>query len=165
MNELVGIGTLIETCKKIAIEAHKGQKRKMGADKGKDYIVHPCRVAARFDGYTLTFGGDHEKEIDSGEFGYWEILTAIGWLHDVVEDTDVTLGDLMALGLPVEVLYGVKGMTKVEGENYLEFVLRAKANPYAKLVKIADIEDNMQSLEEGRLKEKYRMAMYILNLP
>ena len=53
-------------------------------------------------------------------------------------------------------------MTKIEGENYLDFILRAKGNEIARQVKIADIEDNMMSLKEGSLKDKYRLARYVL---
>ena len=111
MNEIV------EKCKKIAIKAHEGQYRRFGADKGKPYIVHPERVASKFDD---------------------PYLASVGWLHDVVEDTSITLEDLTELGVPPEVIIGVKGMTKRDGENYLDFVLRAKDNPFARSVKIAD---------------------------
>jgi len=53
-------------------------------------------------------------------------------------------------------------LTKIEGENYLDFILRAKGNEIARQVKIADIEDNMMSLKEGSLKDKYRLARYVL---
>jgi (p)ppGpp synthase/HD superfamily hydrolase len=138
----VNIYETVAVCKNLATEAHEGQFRKFGDDKGKPYIVHPCRIAARFTD---------------------PILTSIAWLHDVVEDTQTSLRELQALGLPIEVLYGVKGMTKVDGENYFDFIMRAKENPYARPVKIADIEDNMVSLKEGSLKDKYRLALYILS--
>jgi (p)ppGpp synthase/HD superfamily hydrolase len=132
---------IVEKCKAIAVEAHEGQYRKFGADKGKPYIVHPERVASKFDD---------------------PYLASIGWLHDVIEDTDVTIDDLKAKGVPPEVIIGVDGMTKRDHENYLESVLRVKANPFARPVKIADIEDNMGSLKEGSLKDKYRLALYVL---
>ena len=66
------------------------------------------------------------------------------------------------MGVPPEVIMGVKGMTKIEGEDYLDFILRAKSNSFSIAVKIADIEDNMISLKEGSLKDKYRLALYIL---
>jgi (p)ppGpp synthase/HD superfamily hydrolase len=138
----VNIYETVAVSKNLATEAHEGQFRKFGDDKGKPYIVHPRRIAARFTD---------------------PILTSIAWLHDVVEDTQTSLRELQALGLPIEVLYGVKGMTKVDGENYFDFIMRAKENPYARPVKIADIEDNMVSLKEGSLKDKYRLALYILN--
>ena len=135
----------VEKCKKIATEAHKGQFRKFGDDKGKPYIVHPERVASKV-----------ASRFDD------PYLAAIGWLHDVIEDTDITIDNLNEMGVPPEVQFGVKGMTKWEGENYLNFILRVQMNPYARPVKIADIEDNMISLKEGSLKDKYRLALYIL---
>ena len=53
-------------------------------------------------------------------------------------------------------------MSKKEGENYLDFILRVKDDPLAILVKIADIKDNMSSLNECSRKDKYRLALYIL---
>jgi hypothetical protein len=41
--------------------------------------------------------------------------------------------------------------------------MRVKKNPYAVVIKIADIEDDMIDLEEGSLKDNYRLAHYILS--
>jgi len=132
---------LIKNSKEVATKAHDGQIRKFGDDKGKPYIIHPERVASNFED---------------------PILSSVGWLHDVVEDTYVTLEDLKDIGFPPEVIHGVDGMTKRDGENYLDFVIRVNRNEFARPVKMADIRDNMVSLKEGSLKDKYRLALYVL---
>lgn len=63
-------------------------------------------------------------------------------LHDVVEDSSVTLGDLRAEGFPESVVDAVEALTKRQGESYEEFILRAAANAIARTVKPADLLDN-----------------------
>lgn len=125
----------------IAEEAHRGQTRKMGKDKGLPYIIHPKRVAENFSD---------------------ETLKSIALLHDVIEDTKITASDLLEKGVSPEVVAAVECLSRKENENYLDFILRIKNNKLAVNVKIADIEDNMRDLEEGSRKDKYRLSLYIL---
>lgn len=69
-------------------------------------------------------------------------------LHDVVEDTPVTLEDLKAQGFPQEVLEAVEALTKKQGETRLEAARRAAQNPIARVVKLTDVADN---LDLGRI--------------
>ena len=55
----------------------------------------------------------------------------------------VTFEDLRARGYSETVLAALDGLTRREDESYLAFVRRARANPIARQVKLADIEDNM----------------------
>ena len=135
--------TQLEIARKIAINAHEGQFRKMGEDKGKPYIVHPERVSKALE-------------------YYGNIFAASGMLHDVLEDTNMTEEDLRSQGVHDEVIDVVKHVTKRKGENYLDFILRIKEYSFATKVKIADLKDNMTSLQEGSLLDKYRMALWIL---
>lgn len=68
-------------------------------------------------------------------------------LHDVVEDSGVTLDQLRELGFPCTVVEAVDALTKRDSErgaeNYLDFVARAGRNDIARVVKLADIADNM----------------------
>ena len=111
--------------KKIAVEAHKGQKDKGG----KDYVLHPIRVAERC------------KSADA---------KVVALLHDTIEDTAVTPDYLREQGFPEKIIEGVLSVTKREGESYEDFVRRAAQNPIGKEVKKADLEDNM---DIRRLKE------------
>jgi (p)ppGpp synthase/HD superfamily hydrolase len=102
----------------LATEAHAGQKDRAGAA----YVLHPLRVMARVDSET-------------------EKIVAI--LHDVVEDSDWTLDRLGQEGFSPEVLAALDCVTRRDGESYEDFVKRSAANPLARRVKIADLEDNM----------------------
>lgn len=102
----------------LATEAHLGQRDKGGAD----YITHPLRLMAKM-------ATDEEK------------MTAV--LHDVVEDTSVTLDRLRADGYPTAVIDAVDCLTRRAGETYEGFISRIKPNSLARRVKLADLEDNM----------------------
>lgn len=87
---------------------------------------------------------------------------AVALLHDVVEDSPYTLEDLSEAGFPGEVVEAVRCLTRDEQESYEEFVERARRNPLARKVKIADIEDNIDVLRLQELKPKNleRVAKY-----
>ncbi|PYC60946.1 phosphohydrolase, partial [Streptomyces tateyamensis] len=65
-----------------------------------------------------------------------------GWLHDVLEDSPVTADQLLAAGVPAEVVAAVRAVTKVAGEEYLERVRAVTADRLATLVKISDNAHN-----------------------
>lgn len=102
----------------LAVEIHRGQKDKYG----RPYILHPLRVMFRLEGETAQMAGV---------------------LHDVVEDSHLTLDDLRQMGYPEAVLAAVDGVTRREGETYQAFVARSGQHPVARQVKLADLEDNM----------------------
>lgn len=108
----------IERAIEIAASAHAGQVDKAGVP----YIFHPLRLM-------LSLRNPQEQ------------MAAV--LHDVVEDTAVTLDDLRAEGFPSEVLVAVAALTKAKGESRLEAARRAALNPIARAVKLADVRDNM----------------------
>ena len=64
-------------------------------------------------------------------------------LHDVVEDTHITLARLESEGFPPEVIAAVEALTKRPGESRLDAAKRAAVNPIARKVKMADVSDNM----------------------
>src|SRR5262245_62351908 len=71
-----------------------------------------------------------------------EAAQIVGVLHDVVEDTSVTLDDLRAAGFGEAVLAAVSLVTHDKGEPYADYVVRCKSNDIARRVKLADLEDN-----------------------
>lgn len=128
----------------LAAQAHQGQLDKVGAP----YILHPLRVMLR---------------LETTE----ERIAAV--LHDAVEDTPITLDQLRAEGFSEPVLNAIASVTRHESETYEEFVLRAKADPIGRRVKLADLADNsdlsrlphITDRDRARL-EKYRRAIAIL---
>lgn len=108
----------LERAIEIAAAAHAGQIDKAG----QPYILHPIKVMLRVS-------TDEER------------MAAI--LHDVVEDTPVTLLHLAEAGFAAPVLAAIEALTKKPGETRLQAAERAAANPIAKVVKLADNAENM----------------------
>ena len=121
--------SLLERAILLAVQAHRGQVDRSGAP----YILHPLRVMFRVE-------AENER------------IAAV--LHDVVEDTDWTLDGLRAEGFPEEVVQAVDCLTRREGESYDDRVARAAANPIARRVKLADLEDNMDARRLARWSEE-----------
>jgi len=83
-------------------------------------------------------------------------------LHDVVEDTAVTLEQLRAEGFPETVIEAVEALTKRDGERYDAFILRVAPNPIARKVKLADLRDNcdLSRIAQPTEKDRQRMEKY-----
>lgn len=64
-------------------------------------------------------------------------------LHDVVEDTNTTLDDLLRWGMSQEIVDAIDAITRRKDEPYRDYINRLAKNELAKVVKIADLEDNM----------------------
>lgn len=108
----------LERAISIAAQAHSGQVDKAG----QPYILHPLRVMLR---------------VTSQD----ERMAAV--LHDVVEDTSITLEQLATEGFSGVVLEAVEALTKRPGENRLAAAARAAKNKVARAVKLADNAENM----------------------
>ncbi|MPN00779.1 Bifunctional (p)ppGpp synthase/hydrolase RelA [bioreactor metagenome] len=111
---------LLEAAIKIAVEAHSGQLDKAG----QPYVLHPLRVM-------LSLSDEKDR--------------IVGVLHDVIEDTSITYDYLIANGFEGqrEILEALKSVTRKEDETYEEFIERVALNPIGKIVKLADLQDNM----------------------
>ncbi|ACX80304.1 metal dependent phosphohydrolase, HD region [Aggregatibacter phage S1249] len=89
-------------------------------------------------------------------------MVAVAWLHDSVEDTESTFDDLTHY-FGNTVAQAVDAITKRKGELYADYLKRVKANPIARLVKIADLSHNMDLSRLLKITEKDldRKAKYI----
>jgi len=83
-------------------------------------------------------------------------------LHDVLEDTSVTMGDLRRAGHGDEVLQTLEALTRRKGEDYAEFIERVAKNGLARRVKLADLADNLDAarLSEITPRDRERLARY-----
>lgn len=135
-NELKDI---VEIAKQIATEGHKGQKRW----DGRDYITHPEAVA---------------KLVNTPE------LKIVAWLHDIIEDTNITAKDLLNKGIPKNLVEMVEAISKHKGEDYFNFIMRCQYYPITRKVKIADLTHNLSDLKNESMRDKYRLARYILSV-
>ena len=121
----------------IAREAHKGQVDKAG----KEYINHPLYVASQMT--------TKDEKI-------------VALLHDVVEDTHVTLEYLRKQGFSSEIVDAVDAITKRDNEDYSEYLHRVKSNSLARKVKLADLFHNMDisRLQTPTEKDYERLEKY-----
>ncbi len=117
--------------------AHKGQLDKGG----NPYINHPLRVM---------------NNVETIE----EKIVAV--LHDVVEDSEVTLEDLRIAEFSDRIIAAVNAITKVEGEKREDYLQRVMGNPIALRVKIADMTDNadISRIPNPTKRDRERIRIY-----
>ena len=89
-------------------------------------------------------------------------------MHDLVEDTSVTMDDLRQQGFSESVLTAVELVTHHPTDSYEDYVARIKANPIAREVKLADLRDNTDPrrvlLREGcEGRDTVRIQKYVLS--
>ena len=132
---------------KLAYKAHQGQLDQGGLP----YIFHPLHVADQMPD---------------------EITTCVALLHDVVEDTPVTLAEL-ELEFPKTVTDAVRLLTHDKKTDYFEYVRTLGKNPVARTVKLADLAHNsdetrltscknVSEKQIDRWRKKYEKARKIL---
>ncbi|ENX58288.1 MULTISPECIES: hypothetical protein [Acinetobacter] len=120
-----------------AAKQHSGQVDKANAP----YNLHPLRVMLNVPSM------DHK---------------IIAVLHDVLEDTETSIADLQALGFQTHIIEAIVALTKLDGESRIEAAQRTVQNPLARVVKLADITDNMDlsRIPSPTAKDFERMEQY-----
>lgn len=121
----------------IATAAHERQTRKDGSP----YVLHPLRLMFAVEG---------------------EAAKILAVLHDVVEDTDWTLEGLAREGFADEILEALDLLTHRDEDSYDAYIAKIAANPLARKVKLADLEDNLDLKQLPKLmpKDLERTAKY-----
>jgi (p)ppGpp synthase/HD superfamily hydrolase len=119
----------LERAIEIAARAHSGQRDKGGAV----YILHPLRVMLRLSSVEARIAA---------------------MLHDVIEDSAITLDFLREEGFSERVLAAIESLSRREGEAYDAFIERVARNSVARQVKIEDLNDNMDLSRLGRKPSK-----------
>ena len=130
---------------KVAFKAHEGQLDKTGLP----YILHPIHVAEQM------------KDEDS-------CVAAI--LHDVIEDTDITLEDLRKEGFTEKQLEAVALLTHDLSVDYMDYIIQLSGNPIARAVKIEDLKHNSDTTralgnltpQDIKRNQKYLSALNFL---
>jgi Guanosine polyphosphate pyrophosphohydrolases/synthetases len=136
---------LTKKAMKIAFAAHEGQKDKSGLP----YINHPLHVAEQMND---------------------EDTCVVALLHDVAEDSDITIEELEKEGFTEAQIEAVRLITHNKNVPYLDYVKNLSTNRIAKTVKLADIEHNsdltrLSNADEddiSRNRDKYEAAYKIL---
>lgn len=126
----------VEAAKALATRMHKGQVDKACLP----YITHPERVAARLK--------TPEAQV-------------VGWLHDTVEDTMLTLEEIEAQ-FGSETAAAVDAVSRRAGEKWGDYLERVAENPMARQVKISDLIDNsnLQRIPQVTMKDAERQKRY-----
>lgn len=129
---------------RLCFDAHKDQVDKAGAP----YVFHPFHLA--------------EQMPD-------ELTTVCALLHDVAEDSEMTLAEIAEMGFPFEVIEALSLLTHDDAVEYMDYVRAVAENPIARRVKIADLKHNcdisrLDMVDDGVKKrvQKYRKALKIL---
>ena len=129
---------------KLCFEAHKEQVDKSGMP----YVFHPFHLAEQMN---------------------TEETTIVALLHDLVEDTDYTIENLVDMGFDKSITDAIALMTHADNVAYMDYVRAIKDNPIAKTVKLADLKHNsdltrLETVDEKALsrREKYLKAIAIL---
>jgi|GEM_PF-1177910 len=131
----------------IATIAHRDQVDTIG----EPYIDHPARVAEAFDDV---------------------IPHCAAWLHDVLEETELTADDLLDAGVLPDIVEIVEVLTRDEEATSSKYFERIRQNPIALAIKSADIDDNLAPWRTRllppdarvRLASKYRQARLALGI-
>ena len=95
----------------------------------------------------------------------------VAYLHDTVEDTDITIEKLKELGFSDTVVSAVQVLTQERYQPYFDYIVEIKKNKLATMVKLADLKDNMNLSRITTPTEKdfervknYQKAFKILEL-
>jgi (p)ppGpp synthase/HD superfamily hydrolase len=127
---------VVHLAEKIAREAHQGQYRRGGVV---SYIEHPKAVVDRV-------GADPEARV-------------VAWLHDVLEDTEVTAAELSERGIPSTCIDAIVLMTKTKEVSYEEYLENVASSPLATHVKIADMISNLSDAPSTGQLKKYSKGL------
>lgn len=127
---------LTRLASKIAYKAHEGQTDKAGVP----YIFHPIHIA---------------EQMDSEE------SCVVALLHDVIEDSDITL-EILSKYFNDDIIAALRVLTKKENDDYVMYIKRVKTNKLATKVKIKDLEHNrdLTRFDEVTDRDKKRSMKY-----
>lgn len=136
--------TQLEIAINIAVKYHANQKDKAGMP----YVLHPLWVMSNVEGIK-------------------QKITAV--LHDIVEDTSITIEDLNIYGFENDIVEAINILTKTKNQNYMEYIELIDKNNIARDVKIVDLKHNMdisrlENITDKDIKrvEKYEKAYNLL---
>ena len=127
-----------------AFDAHRGQYDKSGLP----YITHPLHVAESME---------------------TEDECVVALLHDVLEDTDITIEYLTRIGISDRQIAALKLLCHDDSVPYLEYVQAIRVDPIARKVKLADLHHNSDltrlnviTIQDIERVEKYKQAIEMI---
>jgi (p)ppGpp synthase/HD superfamily hydrolase len=102
-----------------------------------------------------------ERVVALVEAAHHEQVTAVAWLHDVIEDSELTTDDLLERGISASVVEAVRLLTRDERDDYTTYVERVSGsrNALAITVKIADLRDHLRPGCPPEKRPRYERAL------
>jgi (p)ppGpp synthase/HD superfamily hydrolase len=124
-------------------------------------LLHAGHTDKAGDDY---FAGHLTRVASAGDF---YIDVSVGYLHDIVEDTDATLDDLRDLDFGDHIVGAVDLLTKKDGVTYADYIraIKASGDSVAVRVKLADLRDHLRdtSAISDSLVKRYTDALAVLS--
>lgn len=112
-----------------------------------EQVIELARTAHA--GHTDKLGRDyfeaHLTPIATGAALFGPEVEQAAWLHDIIEDTEMTAATLRQLGVDPQVVSAVESVTRRDGEAYSELIHRSSVHPIGKIVKLIDNAWNILS--------------------
>jgi hypothetical protein len=112
--------TALERAIALACDAHRGQQ--YPSPEAEPYILHPLRVMLAVSGLRAQ---------------------TVAVLHDVLEDTSVTVEEIRAIRVSADVVDAVVALTHSSDQTYEDYIEQVADNVLARAVKLADLADNL----------------------
>lgn len=134
----------------LIVEAHEGQKYG-----NRPYTYHLRMVEGK------------AYELFKGSLGLAEILrlqiVALG--HDLIEDTEETEQSLIKKGFDIDIVNAIKLMSKVDGQNYNQYLQQCVEDDLAFYGKLANTYCNLtESMKDGNFKRTRKYSLQIEKL-
>ncbi len=135
----------------IAKLAHEGQLDKAG----RLYFEHIQAVSEIASNIILSWDEEYDDFLVQAKI--------VSYLHDVVEDTSLTIDDLWNYNLPTDCKLAIETLTKKSGQDYWDYLAEVKMDKLATVVKIADLTHNsdLSRLEEVTPEDLARRDKYL----
>lgn len=135
----------------IAKTAHEGQVDKAG----KPYFEHVHTVSELASEVILSWNEEYDDFLVKAKI--------VSSLHDVIEDTSLTIDDLWEYNIPTDCILSIEILTKKKEQNYRDYLAQVKLDKLATVVKIADLTHNsdLSRLDQVTSKDIARREKYL----
>ena len=162
--------TAIEDCLKEEEQLYKGLFLAMRAHAEQSYgdlpyLSHLLEVDQNVVKLFKPTGMKHSEPFSKEPGDEIDKLRAIAYLHDTLEDTDLTVEHMRLAGIDEDVIHAVQCLSKHDGQEYMVYMDVVLSNELARKVKLCDTMANLNnSLREGNMKRirKYSKQITIL---
>lgn len=154
---------MINDLKKIQKQA----ENKIVPKYSKDYFLYLAKLVSekyhqgQVDKAGVDYFNGHIEYVVLGVYSKKE--KTVAYLHDIVEDTEITITDLNELEFPSDIVEAVELLTRIKNIDYQDYLNKIKCNKLAKSVKISDLKHNsdLKRLKNVTKYDKKRQDKYL----